>query len=318
MGRVDRGRLPIHLGYLKLGGIRVRQLTIITGGAMGDDSEDACRLMLQRAVQVLSEKRLDMLVLSYVPTKHVIFDLATSIPKWYCRDWGVVPATHWRMTLPASFQEFLKKRSRKHRYWLNRLPRVLEEAFPGQVRTRLFKDPSEVDAFCMDADEIAKTTYQNQLGEAFRANADYKTRCRLLAEKGALRGYVLYITDQPKAYWMATICRNTVHLNLTGYCPNFRKFELGTILLMKLFEDHCGTAVQKVDFGHGGAMYKERLGDESFHEASVRIYRLALRGVLANFLAGSDAKISTGVKNLLSRLGLLQKMKTLWRRKLES
>jgi hypothetical protein len=315
-GRLEKGRLPIHLGYLKLGGIRVGQLTIITGGVMGDDSEEACRLLLLRAVQLLSEKRLDMLVLSYLPTGHALFNLARTVPKACARDWGIAPTIHWRMTLPASFEEFLKKRSKKHRYWLNRLPRVLEEAYPGQVRIRLFKDAGDVDTFCEDADTIGKVTYQDQLGDAFRANADYKTRCRLLAERGALRGYILYIGDQPKAYWMATICQNTAYLNLTGYCPEFRKFELGTVLLMKLFEDHCGTKVQKVDFGHGGAMYKERFGDESFQEASVRVYRLNLRGTLANFLTGANARISAGIRTLLSKLGLLQKMKTLWRGRL--
>ncbi len=317
VGRIEEGPLPIHLGYLTLGGIHVRRLNIITGGVMGDDSESKCRLLLQRAMEALSEMRLDMLVLSYLPSDHVVFDLAAKVPKW-SRDSWIAPTLHWRMTLPPSFDEFLKKRSKKHRYWLNRLPRVLEQAYPGQVRTRSFKDPGEVNEFCRDAGDIGKVTYQNPLGDAFRANADYRARCQLLAEKGSLRGYILYIGERPRAYWMATICRNTLYLNLTGYDPEFRKFELGTILLMKLFEDHCGTTVQKVDFGHGGAMYKERFGDESFHEASVRIYRLAPRAVIANILTGSNAKISVGMKTLLSKLGILQKIKTLWRGRLTS
>ena len=66
---------------------------------------------------------------------------------------------------------------------------------------------------------------------------------------------------------------------------------------MKLFEDHCGTAVQKVDFAHGSPMCKVRFGDESFHGAPVRIYRLGGGGVFANFLAGID------------ELGLVQKVR---------
>jgi CelD/BcsL family acetyltransferase involved in cellulose biosynthesis len=85
---------------------------------------------------------------------------------------------------------------------------------------------------------------------------------------------------------------------------------------MKLFEDHCGTVVQKVDFGLGAALYKERFGDESFLEASICIYRLTPRGVFANFLTGANTKISTFIITLLSKLGLLQKVKTFWRGRL--
>ena len=85
---------------------------------------------------------------------------------------------------------------------------------------------------------------------------------------------------------------------------------------MKLFEEQCGTAVQKVDFGHGGALYKERFGDESFEEASIRIYRSSVRGLLPNFLTGSNTKLAGAIARLLSRLGLLQRVKTLWRGRL--
>ena len=181
----EQGRLPIHLGYLKLGSIRIKRLNIVTGGIMGDESEDACRLLLQCARQVLSEKQLDMLVLSYVPTTHILFRLATSMPGRCCRDWGVAPSIHWRMTLPATFEEFLKNRSKKHRYWLNRLPRVLEEAYPGRVRIRSFTGPGDVEDFCRDADAIARTTYQHQLGEAFRADEDYPGEMRAAGAKGS-------------------------------------------------------------------------------------------------------------------------------------
>lgn len=317
IGRVEQMRLPLRFGYLQLGTLRMKGLVIVTGGVMGEVSETECKELLERAMQFVSDSQLDVLVLSFLPCNHPLFKLgAQTFPPWYCRDFAIVPSVHWRMTLLPSFDKFLQQRSKKHRYWLKRLPRVLEEAFPGKVCIRLFKEVSEVEGFCRDADAVSRGTYQHQLGEAFRADAEYMARCRMLAEQGRLRGYILYVESEPRAYWLATAYHDTLYLNLTGYTPEMKRFELGTVLLMRLFADHCGTAIQKVDFGHGGAPYKERFGDESFDEASVRIYRGNPRSLLANVLTGANEKLTAGIKALLSRLGVLQRIKTFWRAKL--
>lgn len=289
---------------------------MVTGGLMGDDSEESCRTLLQSAVQVMNEKNLDLLDLGFTPCDHPLFRLARELPRWYCRDLGVTTSTHWRMKLPKSFEEFLGQRSKKHRYWLKRLPKVLEEAFPGQVRIRLFKRPEEVSEFSRDAEAVSIKTYQHRLGEGF--NSEYKARCELFAAKGEFCGYILYLNGEPKAYWLATAYRETLHLHLTGYEPDLRKFELGTILLMKLFADHCGTSIQRVDFGFGGAGYKERFGDESFKEASVRIYSARMKPLLVNVLAGFNGRASAGTKAVLAKLGLLQRIKKHWRRRLSN
>ncbi len=314
VGRIEERKLPIELGYFKLGSMRVKQLSILNGGIMGDDSEDSCRLLLQRALRLLQEHQLDYVALSYIPSSHVLYRLATrEVSSWFCRDFGVIPNQHWRMILPGSFEEFLKKRSKKHRYWLKRLSRVLEDEFPGQISMRAFTKPADVSEFCREADAVAKLTYQHQLGSAFANNEEYQSRCKLLAEQGALRGYILYAKQKPVAYWFATAYRQTLHLNYTGYDPEFRKYEVGTVLLMKLIEDHCGTSIRDVDFGLGSALYKERFGDETFNEATVRVYRSNAKALFANVVIGGSAKFSAGLKALLVKLGLLQRIKTFWR-----
>jgi hypothetical protein len=283
---------------------------------MGDDSEEACATLLQAAMQTMAEKQLDLIDLGYIPCEHPLFKLAVTLPGWQCRDFGVTRGGHWRMKLPESYEEFLGQRSKKHRYWLKRLPRVLEEAFPGQVKIRRFQSPGEVEEFSRDAEAVSTQTYQHRLGEGF--NNEYKARCDLFAARGAFCGYVLYINGEPKAYWLATAYQDTIYLNLTGYEPALRKFELGTILLMKLFADHCGTSIRKVDFGLGGAGYKERFGDESFQEASTRIYRASLKPLFVNVLTGLHGRISAGAKAVLTKLGLLQRLKRHWRTQLSA
>ena len=317
VGRIEEGLMPVEFGYLKFGRLRVRQLNIINGGILGEDSEEVCRAMLDCAIRLLDEHQLQFVSFSYVPCDHRVFSLARrSVAGWLSRDWGVTPNQHWRMSVPASFEDFLKKRSKKHRYWLKRLPRVIDDDFPNQVKMRAFTKLEDVREFCREADSVAKLTYQHQLGSAFGDNEEYRDRCELLAKQGALRGYIYYINQKPVAYWFVTAYQDTLHLNYTGYVPEFRKYEVGTVLLLKLIEDHCGSLMKKVDFGLGAALYKERFGDEEFTEATVRIYKASLRAQSVKLLAALNAQVVMRLKSLLNRLGLLQKIKTYWRTKL--
>jgi len=277
---------------------------------MGDDSEETCRAMLQRAVRVVAEKRLDCLFIGYVQCQEPLFRLAArDFPSWYCRDWAITASKHWALKLPESFDSFLKGRSKKHRYWLKRLPRVLEETFPQRVKIEAFRDPQGFDIFYRDARTVFETSYQRRIGGAFGADDSEMAKSKLSAERGAFRGYILYIDGCPCSYWLTTVYHDVLHLNQTGYDPRFRKFELGTILLMRVLADHCGTPVREADFGPGEEGYKERFGDYSFSEASVRIYRPCARTVFANALMGLNAKLSGGGELLLAKLGLFQRVK---------
>lgn len=314
VGRIEERNLPVEFGYLKLGTVRVKQLNILTGGIMGDASEDSCRVLLQGALRLLETHQLDYIALSNINCNHVLYRLATrQVASWLCRDFGVIPKEHWKMTLPASFDDFMKKRSKKHRYWLKRMARMLEDDFPKQVKLQAFTKLEEVGEFCRAADAVARLTYQHQLGSAFSDNEEYRSRCQLLAAQGSLRGYILYVKEKPVAYWFATAYRQALHLNYTGYDPEFRKYEVGTVLFMKMIEDHCGSSVQEIDFGLGSALYKERFGDVSFPEATVRIYRFSGKALFVNLLMGGSAKVTAGLKAMLGKLGLLQKIKTFWR-----
>jgi hypothetical protein len=314
VGRIEEGMLPISFGYFKLGRMRVKQLNILNGGIMGDESEETCRLMFEGVQALAVNRKLDFVALNYVSCGRKVFDMATrQIASLFCRDFGVIKNEHWRMELPGSYEDFLKKRSKKHRYWLKRLTRVLEDDFPNQVKVRAFTTLEESDEFCRDADVVAKLTYQHQLGSAFSDNEEYRARCKLSAEQGALRGYILYVKQKPVAYWYATACRSALHLNYTGYDPEYKKYEVGTVLFMKLIEDHCGGSIKEIDFGLGGAVYKERFGDINFLEATVRIYRFTPKALFLNVMIGGSAKITSGIKAMLLKMGLLQRIKTFWR-----
>ncbi len=315
-GRIENVRLPLRVGYLRVRTLLVRRLTIVDGGLIGDNSEEASKALLDRALRLLRERRLDQLFFGYVPCSYPLFQLlAYQHTPWYCRDLGFTRGPHWTLSLPDTFEELLSRHSKKHRYWLKRLNTVLDKSFPGQWTVRVFKDETTVGEFCRDMKLVSVKSWQSEIGlGAFVGDEEELAKCRLRAKQGALRGYVLYIRDQPAAFWMATSVQNALHLDLTGYCADYRKFEVGTVLLVRLLADHCGTSTKLIDFGHGTAAYKERFGDSAYDEASVRVYRDSLRGLLANMISGLNERGHQSIKRLLIRLGALNTVRTRWKR----
>lgn len=131
---------------------------------------------------------------------------------------------------------------------------------------------------------MARLTYQRRLGSGFVNDAAHQRRCRLVAQNGRLRGYVLYVDDRPKAFWCGTLYKGVFHLAWTGYDPEWKQYELGTVVFLKMVEGLCEEKIREIDFGLGAAFYKERFGDRSSEEASIRIYSPTIRGVVINCL----------------------------------
>ena len=141
------------------------------------------------------------------------------------------------MTSPDSLDDFLKKMTSKHRYWLRRLPRVLERDYSGKVTYKCYQRGDDLDRLFVDAEEIAKKTYQRDLGAGFVDNAEMRQRLFLSADKGRLRAYLLYVDDKPCAFWIGTLYGKVFYLDFTGYDAAFKRYEPGTILLMWVIED---------------------------------------------------------------------------------
>jgi hypothetical protein len=114
-----------------------------------------------------------------------------------------------------------------------------------------------------------------------------------------------------------TVCyKQSLYLAATGYDPAYRNYELGTILLMKVLEDSCGTDVAKVDFGEGDADYKRRFSSGSFDERSVRLFAHSGRGFLLRSLFSIMDLGTRFAATMLDRFGVTQRVKTAWGRRL--
>jgi len=313
-GRLEENQLEIKIGYKTIWRPKVRQLTIVYGGCMGETSHDVDDLIVRQLFQFLREEQADLLSWSGLPWSSRLKELVRSVPGILCRDYLARPSEHWTMTLPASLEEFLEqKMNKKHRYWAKRAMRMLEKDFPGAVRYACLTRPDEVDKLFEDTVRVARKTYQWGLGVGFQDNLENRQRLQLAAEKGWLAGYVLYLKDEPIAFWLCTVYGDTVHLNFTGYVPDFRKYEIGTALFLRMVGEMSVRKVKRLDFGLGSAFYKERFGDGKFTETTMFAFAPTGRGILLNALRLLTQAPAELARKVLLRLKLEQKIKKLWR-----
>jgi hypothetical protein len=316
VGRLEESSLAFKLGYKVMWKQKVRLLTIFDGGFMGDSWTETSTRFVQELWRALKAHEAHAVLFQNVRLDSALCAAIRTVPPFFFRDHAVEARPRWSMRLPTDIGGLYEKMGSKHRYWLRRLPKVLEKDHPGQIRIRVFAEPSEIELFCKDAEHVAKKTYQRGLGEGFIDNEENRKRLRLDAEKGNLYAVILYIADVACAFWIGYLGGRTCYLVATGYDFQYKKYELGTVLLLRMIQDLIAMDVAVVDFGYGDAFYKQRFGDQTWREAQMFIFAPTFKGLLLNSIRTLVFFCSSMALNFLKRLGVLQKIKTRWRARL--
>jgi len=316
-GRLEQTHLPIRFAYTTLARISLRQLILVEGGFMGNRTSEIWEFILGYLQQLFHNLEVDRIVIEQVRIGSIEQEtVLRRIGRGRLSGSGV-NTEHWLMQIPASWDDFLKGRSKKHRYWIKRLSGVLDREFPGKWSIKVFARADEVSDFAQSSEAVSSKTYQRGLGVGFRLQEEAVRRLQQEADYGLLRGYVLYILGEPKAFWYCFVYGSTLYLAATGYDPAFRDYEIGTVLLMRVFQDHCGTKIKTVDFGLGDAGYKQRFGTEKYYETVLFLFPNSIRGYALNALQLVTTCANKSAKALLVRFRVIQQLKTRWRRKIE-
>jgi CelD/BcsL family acetyltransferase involved in cellulose biosynthesis len=313
-GRIEEGNLEFKVGYKVIWRPKVRRLAIFYEGFMGQTTPEVARLVVRRLLQALREEKADLLLWSGIRRDSELRRLLGRLPGLLCRDHLARPVERWSMTVPESLDWLLEQRmNKKHRYWIRRLMRLLEKEFPGEVRYGCYSRPEEVEELAQGVTAVARLTYQWGLGVGYQNSEENRRRLHLEAEKGWFRGFLLYLRNEPVAFWICTAYKGTVNMDYTGYNPAFSKYEVGTLLFLRVLQEMGREKVQHLDFGPGTASYKERFGDASHFEATMCVFASSARGIALNALKSLTQGPVELVRNLCRRAGLEQKIKKYWR-----
>jgi hypothetical protein len=320
IGRLEEHSVELKLGYITLFKPKVRSITVIYSGILGTVSEEICNVILAEIQKALKQGEADVAYFNFLNIQSALFRNAKNGCSALRSDHIIRVNAHWKMLLPQNRENLFEKMNSKHRSWLKRLPRVLEKDYPGRVEHRVFRNEADVDQLCVDAEAVARKTYQRAIGAGFIDNVEHRKRMHLAAKKGWLIAYIMYIETKPAAFWIGDIYKGTCYLHFTGYDAEYRKYETGTILLTKMIEDifELNAEVREIDFGFGDALYKQKLCNEYWQEAPIYIFAPTVKAILINGTRTINNYISRSVEKYFDKYEIKDKLKKKWRDQLRS
>jgi len=315
-GRLERTQFAPSIGYLTPVRISAKVLTVIHQGLLGKMDEETAMKSVHYLWSLLGSGVADAIEFHYLSENSPLLQaLRLYGSRWFCEKkprWSI----HWERALPAEGSFIEHKVRAKHRSWIRKKERELESAFPGKISWRWMSRFDDVPGLCARLEEVAVRTYQRGLGTGFIDNEEYRQRFALFGRRGQLRVQLLEIDGRVRAFWFGTVYQGVFHLSETGYDPDLSRYEVGTLIFIRMNDELAREGVRKLDFGIGDALYKRRFGDQSWREATVWLFAPTTKGLALRSSKGLFATIDNLGRRLTQKIGVLDRLKTGWRRRL--
>lgn len=319
IARLERALFSPSIGYLKAIRIPIKSLTVLYQGLLGSPNEDICRQLVEFVKSFLKAGHADIVTFHNLP-EHSPLMKDLKLKKVDCSGrsgWSkkrVTWSTHWAVTLGEKPGSLLKKMNSKHRSWIRSRKKKLESSYPGKVSWQWVSKFENIEEIAARLELVAARTYQRGLGGGFVNDEEHRHRYELFARRGQLRMQLVEIEGTVKAFWVGMVYKGVFFSSATGYDPDFRAFELGTLMLITMADELEKEGVFKIDFGLGDAFYKERFGDEKWLETTVHMFAPNLKGVILHTIEGVSVCIDSLLRSLLQKVGILNRVKTTVRR----
>lgn len=212
-----------------------------------------------------------------------------------------------------SFDDYLNDFSSKSRSTLRRKVRKFQEAAGGTIDFREFGTPDDIDRFYRDAGQISRVSYQHIMFDMGLPDTPaFKQGLEEAARRAAVRGYVLYLKEQPVAYLYCPFERGVLSYQYLGYLQDFRHLSPGTVLQMLAFERlFADDAAEYFDFTQGGAegSHKDFYSTEGVACADVFILKPTVSNILFVISHYLTDRLSTHAGHLLERLNVKRHVK---------
>ena len=259
-----------------------RILYFIQGGLLGNTSTENCEFLLRAVLAQLRAGEAGAAEFFGLPVDSPLYLAAMRVPAFFCRDHFPARTIHRYTVLPDSFQEFLGSLPAKERQNIKYRHNRLIKKFPGMIQLSRFCAEDDVQALVAAAEEIAKKTYQRAFGRGFTLVEAPGLRAE--AHAGSLRGYVLYIGENPCAFLIARWHRGILYGTFAGHDPKYAEYSLGRYLLMCCIEDcflrNRGERTRIIDPGVGDQPYKRLFTNSERQDAHLAVYPPTFTGFL--------------------------------------
>jgi hypothetical protein len=289
---VDR-RYPLKLGYRTLASPRARTIVVAFDGVLGVASEADYRLVLTALDDALRSGEADAFLFQQVDQSDpLVGAVAASFPARR-RAHGLPRSVRWTARLPESWESFLAARSAKSRRQIRYDDNRFRRTFGDSLTLRRLDRPEHRHRLFDDLETVARSSYQRRIGVGTDGSDRERAQLSFALEHDWLRTWMLYLDDQPVAFWWGLSYAGTFSVHAPAYDPAYGKHRVGYFTMRRMIEDLCDDpAVTTLDFGHGDADYKERFGTRSSTSAPLLVFAnrprpLALNAALSAVAAGS-------------------------------
>jgi hypothetical protein len=293
---------------------RLPTLTIVHGGWIGNIGAPESRLFVRAIIDALRGGTARSAVLERVDVASPLYRTAKTMPGFFHSDHHGFRETIWAVDLPHGANPFLSTVSANERYNQRRRERRLMRDFSGAVRIDCVQAASQIDRLMRDAETVASRSYLRGLGRGFVHTRALHRRLTMEAEKGLLRGHVLYLAERPCAFWIGAFRGRTFYSDMLAYDGDYAKYAPGVYLVMKVIEEVARTAGAEeagvlIDFGPGDQEYKRRLGNRVWQEETVHIFAPGATGLCINAFRTGSALCLHSVRRLLRASETLRRLR---------
>jgi hypothetical protein len=314
VGRYEDAILRMHLGYFPIARPRARLLVFVQGSARGALDSGNIALLMHGLKDSLQQGDADLALFHYLDVDSGLYRQAAHADSFLTRDAFPDMDPHWHRILEPGAEPTWQGFNGKHRAHLRKRLKHLAAACGGEIRVRAYNTENDLDALFRDAEVIASKTYQRKLGVGFADTPVRRACCRVFAQKGWLRAYVLFAGDIPCAFVVGTLGDGCFCGDFLGYEPSLRKYSPGSYLLVWALDEMCRQGAREIDFGCGAGEYKERFGTSSRQRAHVFIAAPTCKGVTLNLARAATVAINKLGRHMLQRSRLLPRVRILLRR----
>jgi len=211
--------------------------------------------------------------------------------------------------LPATFESFLASLSKRFAKDVAYYRRSLARNF--KVRLEIATDPAARAGGLEDVVKVYRERWREVKGETQfdkPGSRDFEqTICRILAQAGLYRCYVLYVDEQPVAGLLGYVVNGKFFCPIFTHSPRLHKYSVGNVLLGMAIEDCIANKWTELDLTRGQEPYKFRWNGQARRTYHLKICRrrsdLAL-AALAEWLYefASSLQVAHRVRTQLNRL----------------
>ena len=314
--RIELRPLQTNVGYRVVYAPKVTVLQVVPGGIVSSDA-GALALLVDALAAALADGEADVVALPPLPVDSDLYAVVRSLGGPLERQRFVAAWTRRQLALPAAFAEFLASRSRTTRRGVRNAANRLEAEFGETLRVETVREPGHLDRLVRDLDTVAGATYQRTLGAGFADTPEQRELLRVGLEQGRVLAYLLYIGDQPIAYWLCSVHRGTMYLTTGGFDHAYASQRVGVYLLMRVLEDACADPlVRTFDFGPGDTDYKRWFSDEGVRERNLFVFAPTFRARRINAVRTAILGVALIARKLADATRLTARLRGRWKRRL--